>query len=73
LTVGSAITFAGTTFGGISSGVRYYIKTIDTVDNKITISRTQGGEVLELTSSSGTCTATTGGTGATANITVTNG
>jgi hypothetical protein len=73
LTVGSAITFAGTTFGGISAGVRYYIKTIDAGDNKITISRTQGGEVLELTTSSGTCTATTGGTGATANITVTNG
>ena len=73
LTVGGAITFSGTSFGGISAGVRYYIRTIDTGAGKITISRTQGGEVLALTTASGSMVGTTGGVGATANITVTNG
>ena len=74
LVVGGAITFSGTTFGGITSGVRYYITNIDAPGgNLITISKTQGGTNVTLTTSAGTMTATTGGTGATANITVENG
>jgi hypothetical protein len=74
LTAGSAITFSGTAYGGLETGVRFYILTIDTVGNLITISRTQGGTALTLSSAAGgSLTAVTGGTGGTANITVTNG
>ena len=74
LVVGGAITFSGTAFGGIESGVRYFITTIDAPGgNLITVSKKQGGNNITLTTSSGTLTATTGGNGATANITVENG
>jgi hypothetical protein len=74
LVVGGAITFTGTAFGGIVSGTRYFITSLNAPEpNLITISKTQGGPNLVLTTSSGTLTATTGGTGATANITVQNG
>ena len=74
LVVGSAITFTGTVFGGVEEGVRYYIKTIDSpIDLLIKISKTQNGDPLQLTNGSGTMTATSGGIGATANITVING
>lgn len=74
LVVGSAITFTGTVFGGIEEGVRYYITNIDSpVDKLVTISKVQGGTDVELTTDSGTMTAITGGTGATANVTITNG
>ncbi len=74
LVVGGAITFTGTAFGGIVPGTRYFIKTIDApLPNLITISKTQGGSTVTLTTASGTLTATSGGTGTTANITVQNG
>ncbi len=72
--VGGAITFTGTAFGGITAGTRYFITTIDAPGgNLITVSKRQGGNNITLTTASGTMTATTGGTGATANITVENG
>jgi len=74
LVVGSAITFSGTVFGGIEEGTRYYIINIDSpVDMLIKVSKTQGGDAISLSTASGTMTANTGGTGATANVTVTNG
>ena len=73
LFVGGGITFSGTVFGGIESGRLYYITSVEAIVNKITISTTQGGEELVLSTASGSMTATTGGRGATANVTVTNG
>ncbi len=74
LVVGSAITFSGTAFGGIETGRRYYITNIDAPSgNLIRVSKTQGGTVVTLSNASGSMSAITGGTGATANITVTNG
>ena len=74
LVVGGAITFTGTAFGGLVAGTRYFIKTIDApLPNLITVSKSQGGPVVPLTTASGSLTATSGGTGATANITVQNG
>ena len=74
LVVGGAITFTGTAFGGLVSGTRYYITNIDAPGgNLIKVSKTQGGTNVTLTTAAGTLTATTGGSGATANITVENG
>ncbi len=74
IVVGSAITFSGSTLGGIEADKRYYITSIDSpVDKLIKISKVQGGDAIELTNASGTMTGITGGTGATANITVING
>jgi hypothetical protein len=74
VTVGSAITFTGTAFGGLETGVRYYVKTVDApLPDLITVSKIQGGDIITLTTASGSLTATTGGNGATANITVENG
>ena len=74
LVVGSAIIFSGTAFGGIAAGVRYYIKTINTpVNDLITVSKTQNGDNIVLSTAAGTMSGVTGGTGATANITIING
>ena len=71
--VGSAITFSGTAFGGLESGTLFFITFIDTLNNDIKISRIQDGDDLVLSSSSGTMSVLTGGIDATANITVING
>jgi hypothetical protein len=74
LVVGSAITFSGTTFGGIVAGTRYYITFIDgSGGNLIKVSVIQSGTNEILTTATGTMAGVTGGTGATANITVING
>jgi hypothetical protein len=74
LVVGGAIKFTGTTFGGLVAGTRYFITSIDAPGgNLITVSKKQGGTDVVLSSATGTMTATTGGAGATANITVENG
>jgi len=74
LAVGSAVTFSGTASGGVEIGKLYYIKTIDIAPNEITISKTQGGPDVDLsTVASASMTLVTGGNGGTANITVTNG
>ena len=74
LVVGGAITFSGTTFGGIVAGTRYFITNIDALGgNLIKVSKIQGGTNVTLSTATGTMTAATGGVGATANITVENG
>jgi hypothetical protein len=56
------IVFAGTTFGNIVQGDTYYIKTIDNVNNKITVSDTLNvttgvaGSVFALSNASGSMT-----------------
>lgn len=61
LTVNSPIIFSGTTFGGITAGVIYYIKSIPS-GTTITLSRSRTNGVADstvnLTTASGTCTAT---------------
>lgn len=55
--VGSAVTFYPTTFGGIVAGTTYYILTINTITGgaQITVSLTPGGTRETLSSASGTC------------------
>ena len=55
LHVNDTITFTGTPFGGISTGVTYYITTI--TGNNVTISTQKQGTTLALTTTSGTMTA----------------
>jgi hypothetical protein len=54
------IIFSGTTFGGITAGVIYYIKAISSPNITLSRSRTNGvaDSTLVLTTASGTCTAT---------------
>ena len=54
LSVNDPIKFTGTSFGGIVSGVTYYIKTIDILENNITLSETLVSQVAgpEMTLSS---------------------
>lgn len=62
LVVNSPIIFTGTVFGGIEANVVYYVKSIDSGNANITISRTRvngvaGSEVL-LSTATGNCIAT---------------
>lgn len=52
LNLNQAITFTGTTFGGIDTGTTYYIKSIIS-STEFTVSLTPGGTVLSLTTDSG--------------------
>lgn len=54
------IIFSGTTFGGITAGVIYYIKAISSPNITLSRSRTNGvaDSTVILTTASGTCTAT---------------
>lgn len=54
------IIFSGTTFGGITAGVIYYIKAISSPNITLSRSRTNGvaDSTVALTTASGTCTAT---------------
>lgn len=54
MAVNMAIRFTGTVFGGVSTGVTYYIKTIGS--GVITISATRGGSTFDLSTASGTMT-----------------
>ena len=75
LAVGSAVTFTGTTFGGVDAGRRYYINAIYP-SNEIALSLTQSADpvdIVDLTTATGSMTMTTGGVGATADFTVING
>ena len=56
-TVGRPVVFSGTTFGDVNSGQQYYVKTILS-STTFTISATQNGGVLPLTSNTGTMTVT---------------
>ena len=51
LSVNQVITFAGTTFGGLSTATNYYILTI--VGETITVSATSQGSIITLTTASG--------------------
>jgi hypothetical protein len=58
------IMFTGSSFGGLISGTTYYVKEILQygVNGKIKVSRTFGGGVLTLTTSTGSMDVTAGGT-----------
>ena len=56
-TVGRPVVFSGITFGDINSGQQYYVKTILS-STTFTISATQNGGILPLTSNTGTMTVT---------------
>jgi len=51
--VNDAVRFIGTTFGGITANVTYYVLTAS--GTTLTISETSGGSELPLTTASGTC------------------
>lgn len=53
LQINGKVVFLGNTFGGIVSGVQYYVKSIDAVNNRIQVSTKQQGSVLELTNDTG--------------------
>ena len=59
LSVNSTITFEGVTFGNIVEGTSYYVKSISTATNSITVSTSfnsqtgQAGPILELTNATG--------------------
>jgi hypothetical protein len=55
--VGSAVTFYPTTFGGLIAGTTYYILTINAITGgaQITVSLTPGGTRETLSSAAGTC------------------
>lgn len=61
LVVNAPIIFSGTTFGGITAGVVYYIKTISSPNITVSRSRTNGvaDSTVVLTTASGSCSATT--------------
>jgi hypothetical protein len=56
LYVGMQITFSGTTFGGVITNYIYYIKEIDSANNKIKLSLNSGGSVLFLDAGTGSMT-----------------
>lgn len=57
MVVGLPITFSGTTFGGITAGTTYYIRTVESA-TQITISATPSGAVFALSTATGSMTAT---------------
>jgi hypothetical protein len=61
LAVGSTITFAGVSFGGISTSTTYYITKITTSNSTIQISTTKGGSASTFSATTGTLTITTQG------------
>jgi hypothetical protein len=60
LAVGLAVTFSGTTFGGIVAGTTYYISEVAT-NTQFTISANLGGAVFALTNATGSMTMRFGG------------
>ena len=58
--VGMPIVFSGTTFGGIAAATTYYVLTKPTTTT-MTITATQGGTALALSTAAGTMTAVAGG------------
>jgi hypothetical protein len=57
MVAGMSVRFTGTTFGGIFTGARYYIRQVVS-STEFTISTTVGGTVFNTTTASGTMTAT---------------
>jgi hypothetical protein len=55
--VGQEVIFTGTTFGGVSTGVTYYVHTVFS-SSQFKVSVTKNGPALTLTSANGTMTAT---------------
>ena len=52
LIVGEQITFKGTKFGDLDAG-KYFVKTVDTLTNKITVSVVRGGTAYPVTTATG--------------------
>lgn len=57
MSVGQEIIFTGTAFGGVSTGVTYYVHTVFS-SSQFKVSVTKNGPALTLTSANGTMTAT---------------
>ena len=57
MTVGQEIIFTGTGFGGVSTGITYYVHTVFS-SSQFKVSATASGPALTLTSANGTMTAT---------------
>ena len=57
MTVGQEIIFTGTAFGGVSTGITYYVQTVFS-SSQFKVSVTKDGPALTLTSANGTMTAT---------------
>ena len=55
MNVGTALRFSGTTFGGISTGTTYYVKTVEN-STTFTVSLTRGGTAVALSTATGTMT-----------------
>ena len=58
MVAGQEIIFTGTTFGGVSTGVTYYVQSVFT-SSQFKVSATKNGPAVTLTSANGTMTATT--------------
>jgi hypothetical protein len=56
LVVDTPVYFSGNVFGGVVEGTKYYIKSIDVPNNKITLSSTYQGSELPITTYSGSNT-----------------
>jgi len=56
LNIGQAIQFTGTIFGGVQQSTIYYIKTINSAINRITISATLNGTTIDFNNNSGSMT-----------------
>ena len=61
LATGSQVTFAGTVFGGLANNTTYYVTSINSGSNQITVSLTQGGSNVSLSSATGSLTVTSSG------------
>lgn len=60
LSVGLAVTFSGTTFGGIVAGTTYYVAEVAT-STQFTVSSSKGGAVFAVTTATGSMTMKFGG------------
>lgn len=58
MAVGQEVIFTGTTFGGVSTGVTYYVQSVFS-SSQFKVSTTKTGPALTLSSANGTMTATT--------------
>jgi len=53
ITIGSAVQFKGIVFGGVNTVEKFYIRSVDALNNTITITRDLGGTAVDLTAGTG--------------------
>jgi len=56
IVIDTPVYFSGTVFGGIVEGTKYYVKSIDVLNSKITLSSTYQGSEIAITAYAGTDT-----------------